>query len=225
MHTIYTVSNFGILKTQMKTIRIAIVEDDKELLKGISKTLALSDEVDILETYTNAEDFISEAEKLQPDVIIMDIGLPKMSGIDCMKKLKPLFPKMQFLMWTTFEDDEKIFDALRAGASGYILKTATAQQLIQAISEIHKGGSPMSSSIARKVIASFHSTEIKQTEYNLTKRENEILELLAKGYRYKEIADKLFVSLETVRSHAHHIYEKLQVSSRTDALNKIYGSK
>lgn len=207
----------------MKAIRIIIVEDDKELLKGISQALSLSDEVEVLATFTNAEDFIKEAGKLQPDITLMDIGLPKMSGIECIRKLKPLYPEPEFLMWTTFEDDEKIFEALSAGASGYILKTATAQQLIQAISDLHKGGSPMSSSIARKVIASFHNSQIKQTEYNLTPKENEVLELLAKGFRYKEIADKLFVSIETVRSHVHHIYEKLQVSSRTDALNKIYG--
>lgn len=206
----------------MKPIRITIVEDDVELLKGISRTLMLNDEVDVIATFTNAEDFIKEAEELNADITLMDIGLPKQSGIDCMKQLKPLYPKMQFLMWTTFEDDEKIFDALKAGASGYILKTATAQQLIQAISELNKGGSPMSSSIARKVIASFHAPQIKQSEYNLTNREREILEFLAKGYRYKEIAAKLFVSLETVRSHVHHVYEKLQVSSRTDALNKVY---
>jgi DNA-binding NarL/FixJ family response regulator len=206
----------------MKPIRIAIVEDDKELLKGISNTLLLSDEVDVLATYTNAEDFLDEAEKLNPEITLMDIGLPKISGIECMKQLKSLFPKMQFLMWTTFEDDENIFDALKAGASGYILKTATPQQLVQALCELKNGGSPMSSNIARKVIASFHAPEIKQSEYNLTNRENEILEYLAKGYRYKEIAEKLFVSIETVRSHVHHIYEKLQVSSRTDALNKIY---
>lgn len=206
----------------MKAIPIAIVEDDKELLKGVSNTLMMSEEVNVLATYTNAEDYMKEVEKLNPEITLMDIGLPKLSGIDCMKQLKPLFPKMEFLMWTTYEDDEKIFDALKAGASGYILKTATPQQLVQAISDLHKGGSPMSSSIASKVIRSFHAPEIKQSHYNLTKRENEILELLAKGYRYKEIAAKLFVSLETVRSHVHHIYEKLQVSSRTDALNKIY---
>ena len=206
----------------MKPIRIAIVEDDKELLKGISQTLMLSDETDVIGTYTNAEEFIDEVEKIKPDITLMDIGLPRQSGIECMNRLKLVYPNMLFLMWTSFEDDEKIFDALKAGASGYILKTATAQQLVQAISELHKGGSPMSSSIARKVIASFHSPVIKQSAYNLTNRENEILELLAKGYRYKEIADKLFVSLETVRSHVHHIYEKLQVSSRTDALNKIF---
>jgi DNA-binding NarL/FixJ family response regulator len=209
----------------MTPIRIAIVEDDKELLKGISQILLLSDEVEVVATFTNAEDYIKEAKTINADLTIMDIGLPKKSGIECMKILKHQFPKMQFLMWTTFKDDEKIFDSLKAGASGYILKTATTQQLIQAISELHKGGSPMSSSIARKVIASFHAPQIKQSEFNLSNRESEILELLAKGYRYKEIATKLFISLETVRSHVHHIYEKLQVSSRTDALNKIYHQK
>jgi len=206
----------------MKPIRIIIVEDDSEFLKGISSTLMVCEEADLQKTYTNAEDFLNEVEAINPDIVIMDIGLPKLSGIECMKQLKPLFPKIQFLMWTTFEDDEKIFDALKAGASGYILKTSTPQQLIQAISDLHKGGSPMSSSIARKVIASFHAPEIKQSGYNLTSRESEILELLSKGYRYKEIANKLFISLETVRSHIHHIYEKLQVSSRIDALNKVF---
>ncbi len=206
----------------MKPIRIAIVEDDKEFLTGIRNTLALSDEIEILETYTNAEGFIKEAEMLDPDVILMDIGLPRIDGIECMKQLKLYLPKLQFLIWTTFEDDEKIFDALKAGASGYILKTATTQQIIQAVRELHQGGSPMSSSIARKVIASFHAPQIIQSGYNLTARENEILEYLAKGYRYKEIAAKLFLSIETIRSHVHHIYEKLQVSSRTDAINKIF---
>lgn len=208
----------------MKAIRIVIVEDDKELLKGISNILALRDEIEVLETFSNAEDFLKEAGKIKPDITVMDIGLPRLNGIECMKKIKPQFPKMQFIMWTTFEDDEKIFDALKAGACGYILKTSTTQELIQAITELSKGGSPMSSSIARKVIASFHDTKIKQVEYNLTKRESEILDLLAKGYRYKEIAKQLFVSIETVRSHIHHIYEKLQVSSRTDALNKVFKS-
>lgn len=207
----------------MKPIRVTIVEDDRELLKGISAILSASEEVKLLPTFTNAEDFLVVAETLDADVALVDIGLPGQSGIECIRQLKVRFPDMQFMMWTTFEDDDKIFQALKAGANGYILKTATPQQLIQAICDIHNGGSPMSSSIARKVIASFHGAEIKQSEYNLTKRESEVLEHLARGYRYKEIADKLFVSLETVRSHVHHIYEKLQVSSRTDALNKVYG--
>lgn len=209
----------------MSPIRTVLVEDDKELLDGISQALALSDEIEIIATFTNAEDFTKEVERLNPDLTLLDIGLPGQSGIECMKQLKLRYPKMQFLMWTTFEDDEKIFNALKAGANGYILKTASIQQIIQAICDLHKGGAPMSSSIARKVIDSFYKIGIQQTEFNLTKRENEILELLAKGYRYKEIANQIFVSLETVRSHVHNIYEKLQVSSRTDALNKIYGNK
>src|SRR5690554_6063899 len=120
----------------MKFIRTVIIEDDKELLESISQTLMLSDEIDVVDSFTNAEDFLKHAERISADVIIMDIGLPGLSGIECMKLLKPLLPKVQFLMWTTFEDDEKIFDALKAGASGYILKTATAQQLIQAISDL-----------------------------------------------------------------------------------------
>lgn len=206
-----------------KSIRIAIVEDDPELLQGIKNMLSSSNELEVVATCSNAEDFLDQAKNLQAAVTLMDIGLPKLSGIDCIKKLKIQFPAMQFIMWTTFEDDEKIFDALRAGASGYLLKSATKDQLLQGVQEVLNGGAPMSSNIARRVIASFHSTEIKKSEYNLSKRENEILELLAKGYRYKEIAEKLFISVETVRSHAHNIYEKLQVSSRTDALNKIRG--
>lgn len=206
----------------MKRIKVAIVEDDKELMNGICAALSSGNEIELTGAFGNAEDFLAAAEKLKPEITLMDIGLPKLSGIECMKQLKPRFPEMQFLMWTTFEDDEKIFDALKAGASGYILKSATTGQLIQALIDLHKGGSPMSSSIARKVIASFHAPEIKRSGFNLTNRENEILEFLAKGYRYKEIAEKLHVGLETVRSHVHHIYEKLQVSSRTDALNKVF---
>lgn len=209
----------------MKKIRLAIVEDDSELLLNIHRTLSLSEDIEVIETFINAEDFLIKATEIKPDITLMDIGLPRKSGIECIKELKPLMPEIQYLMWTTFEDDEKIFEALRAGASGYILKTATSHQIIQAITELQNGGSPMNSSIARKVIASFHNSQIKQSEYNLTKKENDVLELLAKGYRYKEIAAKLFVSIETIRSHVHHIYEKLQVSSRTDALNKIFGNK
>ncbi|MCK9447840.1 MAG: response regulator transcription factor [Bacteroidales bacterium] len=206
----------------MKKIHIAIIEDDKELLRGITRTLSNCADIVVEATYSNAEDFIKEVNELKFDIALVDIGLPKMSGIECIKIIKAARPQAQFLMWTTFEDNEKIFEALKVGASGYILKTATITQLIQAITELYQGGSPMSSSIARKVIASFHNPQIKKIEYNLTKRESEILELLAKGYRYKEIGAQLFISFETVRSHIHNIYEKLQVSSRTDALNKIY---
>lgn len=203
-------------------IRISIIEDDKELLKGMSQMLALSEEVEMLAAFASAEDFLNQAESLKPAVVLMDIGLPKLSGIECVKKLKPQFPSMQFLMWTTFEDDEKIFDALRAGANGYILKNSTLQQIIQAIADIHRGGSPMSSVIARKVIESFHAPEVQESRHNLSKRETEILDFLSRGYRYKEIAEELFISVETVRKHIRNTYEKLQVQSRTEALNKVF---
>lgn len=204
----------------MSPIRVILVEDDPELLKGCLDALTPSSDIQVIGYHTSAEAYITSDGSA--DIVLMDIGLPGMNGIECIRKVKPSYPETQFMIWSSFEDDERIFDALKAGANGYILKSAMPAQLIQAIMELHHGGSPMSSSIARKVIASFQPVTSKIAEYNLTNRENEILDLLAKGYRYKEIAAKLFVSLETVRSHVHHIYEKLQVSSRTDALNKVF---
>jgi DNA-binding NarL/FixJ family response regulator len=153
----------------------------------------------------------------------MDINLPGMNGIECVKLLKAKNVTAQFLMCTVYEEDEKVFEALKAGAMGYIIKKTSPAQLLEAITDLKNGGSPMSSQIARKVVASFNDkkTKSKETE-SLSARENEILELLAKGFRYKEIADKLFISTETVRRHVHNIYEKLHVGSRTDAINKVY---
>jgi len=140
-----------------------------------------------------------------------------------MRKIaKQEYPDMQFLMCTNFDDDQKVFEALRAGANGYVLKNAEVQTIIQSISEVYKGGSPMSRSIARKVLESFHSFSLKEIKYNLSKRESEILNLLSKGFRYKEIAAKLYISTETVRTHIRNIYGKLQVQSRTEAINKYY---
>ena len=204
------------------SISLVIVEDDLEVLKGITQLLNLSEELHILDTFTNAEAFIENVEDLKPDVVLMDIGLPKMTGIECVETVKPKFPGIQFLMCTNFDDDEKVFEALRAGANGYVLKNAEVQSIIQAISEVYRGGSPMSRSIARKVLESFHSESLKEIKYNLSKREAEILSWLSKGYRYKEIAEKLYISTETVRTHIRNIYSKLQVQSRTEAINKFY---
>lgn len=203
-------------------ISLVIVEDDLEVLKGIKQLLRLSEELYILDTFTSAESFIENVDELKPDVVLMDIGLPKMNGIECVEKLKPKYPNMQFLMCTNFDDDEKVFEALRAGANGYVLKNAEIQTIIQAISEVQRGGSPMSRSIARKVIESFHSQGLKEIKYNLSKREAEILNWLSKGFRYKEIGEKLYISTETVRTHIRNIYGKLQVQSRTEAINKYY---
>lgn len=204
-------------------ISVVIVEDDIEVLNGLKSILSFSDEVKVLAAFTSAEDFMNRVNELLPDVVLMDIGLPTMNGIECVKQLHPKYPHMQFLMCTNFDDDQKVFEALRAGANGYVLKNADIQSIIQLINEIHRGGSPMSRSIARKVIQSFHKPALKETANKLSKRETEILDYLAKGYRYKEIAAKLYLSTETVRTHIRNIYQKLQVQSRTEALNKIYG--
>jgi DNA-binding NarL/FixJ family response regulator len=206
-------------------IRIVIIEDDATVRTCMADMLGASEGNEVLKVYGRAEEFLQEAVQISPDVVLMDIGLPGLSGIECVKQVKPLLPHMQVLMWTAFEDDEKIFDALRAGANGYVLKNIPLAQLVQAIVDIHAGGSPMSSSIARKVIQTFHAPTIRRTEFNLSKRETEIIALLAKGYRYKEIADKLFINIETVRKHIRNIYEKLQVQSRTEALNKVFGER
>jgi len=203
-------------------ITIVIVEDDVEVLKGLKHILNLSDDLVVLDTFPNAESFIEHVDEINPNVVLMDIGLPKMSGIDCVEIVKQKHPEMQFLMCTNFDDDQKVFDALRAGANGYVLKNAEVQTIIQSISEVYQGGSPMSRSIARKVIESFHSQGLKEIKYGLSKRESEILNLLSKGYRYKEIGAQLFISTETVRTHIRNIYGKLQVQSRTEAINKYY---
>lgn len=203
-------------------ISLAIVEDDLKVLEGLEQMLNYSDELNVLETFNDAESFLEKVDELKPDVVLMDIGLPGMSGIQCVEEVKQKLPGIQFLMCTNFDDDQQVFDALRAGANGYVLKNVEIQTIIQSISEVHRGGSPMSRSIARKVIESFHSSSLKDQKYDLSKRESEILKLLSKGYRYKEIAAELFISTETVRTHIRNIYGKLQVQSRTEALNKFY---
>lgn len=203
-------------------ISLAIVEDDIKVLEGLVQMLNFSDELNVLESFNDAESFLEKVDELKPDVVLMDIGLPGMSGIECVELVKQKQPEIQILMCTNFDDDQKVFDALRAGANGYVLKNVEIQNIIQSISEVYRGGSPMSRSIARKVIESFHSSSLKDQKYDLSKRESEILKLLSKGYRYKEIAAQLFISTETVRTHIRNIYGKLQVQSRTEALNKFY---
>ena len=158
-----------------------------------------------------------------PDIVLMDIHLPGISGIECVKKLKPSLAFTQFMMCTVYEDNENVFDSLCAGATGYLLKNSPPSKITEAIIDLYHGGSPMSSVIARKVIQTFKPTTGQNKDIEkLTNREREMLDLLAKGYRYKEIADQLSISFETVRTHIHNIYEKLHVQSRTEALNKAF---
>jgi DNA-binding NarL/FixJ family response regulator len=209
----------------MQPIKICLVEDLKEVREGMASLLTLDERFELLSTFSNAEKAADELSAWQPDIVIMDINLPGMNGIDCIKKVKALCPQSQFMMFTIYEDDEKVFEALAAGASGYLLKKTPLGKITEGLIDLHAGGSPMSTQIARKVIKRLQNDEVKEQVAALSVRENEILQLLAKGLMYKEIAVKLSISTDTVRQHIHHIYEKLHVQNRTEAINKAFGKR
>lgn len=204
------------------SISIAIVEDLTEVREGLKQFLSLSPEFKVLDTFATAEEALYDIPKLKPDIVIMDISLPGMNGIDCIRQVKDKSPATQFMMFTVYENDEKVFEALKAGASGYLLKNTGLIELVEALQELQNGGSPMSSNIARKLVTVFRQqeTESRNVE-SLSNRENEILQLLSRGLLYKEIAEKLLISTGTVRQHIHNIYHKLHVQNRTEAINKM----
>lgn len=203
-------------------IHVAIVEDEQQIRESLRLLIDGSNGFSCRHAYSSGEQAIAELPQADIDIVLMDIHLPGMDGICCVHELKQLCPEMQFLMCTSFEDTESVFKALKAGATGYLTKTSQPARILDALVDAYNGGAPMSSHIARKVVASFHVGEENQELKKLTTREREILQMLSQGLRYKEIAEKLFISTETVRTHIHNIYEKLQVNSRTDALNKTY---
>lgn len=205
------------------SISVSIVEDIKEVREGLCALINGSEGFECISSFSNAESALKGIIENEPEVVLMDIGLPGMSGIDCIRKLKLKKPGLQIIMLTVYEDDDHIFKALIAGASGYLLKKTAPAILLEAIQDIHNGGSPMSGQIARKVIGAFQTMNKSSSETeNLTSREQEILSYLAKGFRYKEIAEKLYISIETVRTHLRNIYEKLHVRSRTEAVLKYF---
>jgi DNA-binding NarL/FixJ family response regulator len=206
------------------SITLAIVEDLDEVRDGLKNFIALSHDFEVLNTFKTAEEAIHDLPKLKPDIVIMDINLPGINGIECIRQVKDKTPETQFMMFTVYENDEKVFEALKAGASGYLLKNTGLVQLIESLKELYNGGSPMSANIARKLVTVFRN-QIPETTHLaiLSSRENEILQLLSKGLLYKEIADQLAISVSTVRQHIHHVYEKLHVQNRTEALNKAFG--
>ena len=206
-------------------ITVAIVEDVKDIREGLKLLIDSSDGFTCAEVYVNAEDAVKELPNSRPDVVLMDINLPGITGIEAIRQIKDKCPDTLFIMSTIYEDDENIFESLKAGASGYLLKKTAPSKILDAITEVVNGGSPMSTQIARKVIASFQRKNSIDEVDILTPKEKEILKALAKGLRYKEIANEMNIGIETVRSHARKIYEKLQVQSRTEALNKVYGKQ
>ncbi len=211
----------------MKNISVCIVDDNRELRNALEEIISMSEGYKCVGTIATAEDAIRQIPLLKPDVVLMDINLGSSeSGIDCVRALKPRIPSTNFMMCTVYEEDEKIFEALSAGASGYILKKTTPSKMLEAIRELYEGGAPMSSQIARKVVAAFlnRPTSNGGNELsNLTNREREILELLSRGMMYKEIALALNLANDTIRKHVYHVYEKLHVTNRVEAVNKFFG--
>ena len=203
-------------------ITVSIVEDDSGTREKLMEVVGRTPNLRCLHAYPNGEKALIGIPENTPDVVLMDISLPGMSGIQCVGQLKAKLPKVQILMLTTYEDTKLIFESLRAGAAGYLLKNMPTSELVQAVENVSKGGSPMSMSIARKVVDHFRQfTEPSSEVEKLTVREQEILGLLAQGFLYKEIADQLQISPGTVKVHLHTVYEKLHVSSRTEAVIKF----
>lgn len=209
--------------TMAQSVRVALVEDDSSIRNALEIVLNGAPGFECVGAFASAEDALARLAGVSPQVVLMDIQLPRMSGVDCVRALKERHPEIQILMLTVFEDDELVFESLAAGATGYLLKRTPPGEILEAIAEVNRGGSPMSSYIARKVVQSFRPSRQAGEKLPLSERERQILQQLAKGYRYKEIADALDISLDTVRTHLRRIYEKLHVHSRTEAVVKFLG--
>lgn len=207
-------------------IKVAVVEDNTTLRNSLASLLSSVVGMECVSLMANLHNVVSELNRTKPDIVLMDIGLPDISGIEGVRTVKSNFPDILILMFTVFEDDEKIFDAIHHGASGYLLKKSSPSDIIAAIRELHEGGAPMSAAIARKVIQSFQiATPTVLADHELTAREKEILYALVDGLSYKKIAEKYCISISTVRTHITNVYEKLHVHSKAQAVAKVLGKK
>ena len=197
---------------------VGIVDDDAILRSSLTKLVGGARGIRCVAACASGEEALQTLPRLNPHVVLMDLNLPQMSGIECIRRLKEILPATPIIVLTVYEDSEHIFRALKAGASGYLLKRAEAEDVLDAIKDAREGGAPMSSQIARRVVQSFHEPAPGTDTAALTERESEILSFLSKGFANKEIAEKLAISVPTVRTHLRHIYEKLHVRSRTEAI-------
>lgn len=207
-------------------ISISIVEDNHDIRNALEQIIEMTDGFELVCSCESGEDALMNLPIFLPKVVLMDIHLGGINGIEVVRQLKQTNPEMLFMMCTVYEEDEKIFEALKAGANGYIIKKTAPSKLLEAIKELYNGGAPMSSQIARKVVSAFQNKPSLAAEglvEILTKRELEILEMLSSGLVYKEISDKLNISSETVRKHVYNVYHKLHVSNRVEAVNKFFG--
>lgn len=206
----------------VENISVVIVEDDRQIREGLSDVLNKAPGCRCVGSFSSGEAALKNVNSLDPQVILMDIGLPGMNGIECLRQVKQLMPKVSVVMLTVFEDDDRVFDSIVAGADGYLLKKTPASKIVDSLRDVQNGGAPMSNQIARRVLDVFRKNPRPNETNGLSKREKEVLEQLAKGYTHKEIADNLFVSPTTVRCHIRNIYEKLHVHSKTEAINKVF---
>jgi DNA-binding NarL/FixJ family response regulator len=205
-------------------IAVSIVEDSDQVRATLARLINRAEGFRCASQHPSAEAALEALPAERPDVVLMDINLPGLNGVECVRRLKQALPETQVMMLTVYEDTENIFNALAAGASGYLLKRTPRAELLAAIKDVHRGGSPMTTHIARKVVQSFQRTGASpQPTENLSPREQEVLDFLAKGFLYKEIADNLGISYETVHTYIRRIYEKLQVRTRTEAVAKFLG--
>jgi DNA-binding NarL/FixJ family response regulator len=204
-------------------INVSIIEDNEQLRSTLSRVLNRAEGFQCISTFGSAEAGLEELPKNKPDVVLMDINLPGINGVECVRRLKQIAPEIQVVMLTVYEDTENIFNALAAGASGYLLKRTSSAELLESLREVNRGGSPMTAHIARKVVQSFQKPVAATAEptEDLSPRESEVLDCLSQGFLYKEIAEKLGISYETVHTYIRRIYEKLQVRTRTEAVAKF----
>jgi DNA-binding NarL/FixJ family response regulator len=202
-------------------IKVAIVDDDEDIRASLAALIRRSSNFKLIGDYANAEIALKEIPRRPPDVVLMDINLPGMKGVECVRQLKAAKPEVQFLMLTVYEDSDSLFNSLKAGASGYLLKRTAAARLLEAIRDVHAGGSPMTPQLARRVVQFFAKpAQGAPSLATLTPGERDFLDQLANGYAYKEIADRMNISIDTVRSYVRTVYEKLHVHSRTEAVVK-----
>jgi len=207
--------------TEVMPIKVAIVDDDEGIRTSLASLIRRASTMRLAGDYADAETALKEIPRQQPDVVLMDINLPGMNGVECVRQLKAALPDVQFLMLTVYEDSDSLFNSLKAGASGYLLKRTASARLLEAIRDVHQGGSPMTPQLARRVVQFFLKPAMEEsTVTRLTAGEKEFLDQLAKGYAYKEIADRMKISIDTVRSYVRTVYEKLHVHSRTEAVVK-----
>ncbi len=208
--------------TEPVPIKVAIVDDDEGIRAGLAALIRRATALRLVGDYADGESALKEIPRQLPDVVLMDVNLPGMKGYECVRQLKAALPAVQFLMLTVYEDSDSLFNSLKAGASGYLLKRTASARLLEAIRDVHTGGAPMTPQLARRVVQFFSSQSTNESEMSrLTTGEREFLNQLAKGYAYKEIADRMSISIDTVRSYVRTVYEKLHVHSRTEAVVKF----